>query len=302
MGAFQILLIRVGFLIFRLVPVRIIGGIGAGIGRVLFFILAKHRNIALRNLARIYPEKERVWRKRIARESFAELGRTIFELPHVFLRSKEFLKSRIEVEGEEGFRDAIEQGQGVFLTACHHSNWELGALSCSLFGYKSNNMYRPIKNEAVDKYLQQFRGRFGSRLQSRNNSLRWFSKALKNGEIIGIMIDQHMSQGIQVPFLGHVSNTTALPVPFIVRKQIPTFGVALERIERSFHFKLRFWRIEMPVLTHDKTKDAYHIMRNINESFTSSIHKRPELWLWLHRRWLVLEQESDIAEVVHGTP
>ena len=75
--------IRLLFWGIRLLPVRLVGAIGAGIGRTAFFLFSRRRNIALKNLNRIYPDREEAWRKKVGRESFAELGRTMFELPHV---------------------------------------------------------------------------------------------------------------------------------------------------------------------------------------------------------------------------
>ena len=276
------------------------GAIGAGIGRIAFTLVSRHRLIALNNLKRVYPDKSEVWRQKVGRESFAELGRTMLELPHVFLRSKTFLLSRVEVEGEEAFRQAMEQKQGVFINACHHSNWELGALMFSLLGYDSSIIYRPIKNPELEDYLKQCRERFGCTMQSRFDGLRWLPKTLNRGGSIAVMVDQHMSQGIEVPFLGHPSSTTALPATFAIRNQTPLFGVAIKRLGRSFRFRLEFWPINPPELTGDKESDTQNIMRAITESFAPIIHERPELWLWIHRRWLLLDEQESLSEASHG--
>ncbi len=293
--------IRLLFWGIRLLPVRLVGAIGAGIGRTAFFLFSRHRNIALKNLNRIYPDREEAWRRKVARESFAELGRTMFELPHVFLRSKAFLLSRVEVEGEELFRETMEQKNGMFLNACHHSNWELGGLMISLLGYGSSIIYRPIKNQELENYLKACRERFGATVKSRFDGLRWLPKTLNRGGCIAVMVDQHMSQGIQVPFLGHMSNTTALPATFVIRNQIPVFGVAIERMGRSFRFRLKFWPITTPELTGDKEYDTCKIMQSITGSFEDTIHTRPELWLWVHRRWLVLDEQEMVSGAVDGT-
>lgn len=295
------LTVRLLFWGMRLLPVRLAGALGAGVGRIAFFLISRHRNIALNNLKRVYPDRTTSWRHRIGRESFAELGRTMFELPHVFLRSKAFLLSRVKVEGEEPFRRAMEAKKGVFINACHHSNWELGALMFSLLGYDSNIIYRPIKNRELENYLKQCRERFGCTMQSRFDGLRWLPKALNRGGSVGVMVDQHMSQGIEVPFLGHPSSTTALPATFAIRNQTPLFGVAIERTGRSFRFHLKFWPITPPELTGDKEYDTQRIMGAITESFDSIIHERPECWLWIHRRWLLLDERELKSEKINSS-
>jgi len=302
MQLLQAILIRTVFWCVRLLPVRLAGAIGAGLGRLAYYLDARHRSVTLRNLARIYPQHDRRWRQSKARESFAELGRTTFELPHVFLRSKSFLLSRIQIDGEQAFREAMQEGHGVFLAACHHSNWEMGALMFSLLGYKSTIIYKPLRQAPLESYLKRCRERFGACMRSRLDGLRWLPKALKDGASIAVMIDQHQSNGVPIPFLGHLANTTTLPAAFAFKYGTPVFGVALHRLGKGFHFRLQFWPIPTPEASGDKSADHYHLMHDISQSFGPIIRTRPELWLWSHRRWRVLEQEKQLYEVVHGTP
>ncbi len=298
----QTILIQVVFWLIRCLPVRLAGALGAGLGRAGFYLDNRHRSVTLCNLARIYPQHDRQWRRHKARESFAELGRTTFELPHVFLRSRSFLRSRVQIDGEQAFREAMQEGHGVFLAACHHSNWEMGGLMISLLGYKSIIIYKPLRQAPLESYLKRCRKRFGACLRSRLDGLRWLPKALKDGAPISIMIDQHQSNGVPIPFLGHLANTTTLPASFAFKHGTPVFGVALHRIGKGFHFRLQFWPIPTPESSGDKNADYYHLMHDISRSFEDIIHQRPELWLWPHRRWRILEQEQQLCEIVHGTP
>ena len=295
-------LVKLVFWLVRLLPVRVVGGVGAGCGRIAYYLVRRHRNIAITNLTRVYPHKTRQWRHKTARASFAELGRTCFEFPHVFLSSKEFLLSRVEVQDVEVLHNAMNEEHGVFFAAAHHSNWELGALMLSMLSCNAHIIYRPLKNKLLESYLKQCRERFGAHMESRLQGLRWLPKALRKGECVAVMIDQHMSQGTPIPFLGHLGNTTTMPAAFVLRQQTPVIGVALERKGKGFHFILRFWRIEMPEVGEDKEANMVHVMQTICDSFEPVIHARPELWLWLHRRWLILEQDKEISKVVFGTP
>ncbi len=302
MRTLQAILIRMIFWGIRFLPVRLAGALGAGLGRLAYYIDARHRSVALRNLARIYPQHDRRWRRYKARESFAELGRTTFELPHVFLRPRKFLLSRVQIDGEHAFREAMQEGHGVFLAACHHSNWEMGALMISLLGYKSTIIYKPLRQAPLESYLKHCRERFGARLLSRHAGLRWLPRALKDGASIATMIDQHQSNGVPIPFLGHLASTTTLPAAFALKLGTPLFVVALHRMGKGFHFRLQFWPIPTPEASGDKNADYYHLMHDICRSFEDIIHQRPELWLWPHRRWRILEENPQLREAVHGTP
>ncbi len=303
MKILHILLVPGIFWLIRLIPVRLAGAIGAGFGRMGFYLIKRRRNIAVRNLTRIYPGRDRRWRQRIARESFAEMGRTVLEIPHVFLRSKTFLKSRMQVEGKDEYLAAMARGTGVFNILYHHSNWEMCGLMYATLGFNVDVIYRALKPPSLDVFMKRGRERFGISMHPRQQGLRWLPKALKQGHSIAILLDQHLSGGMPVPFLGHLANTTTLPAAFILKHGTPVFGMALHRIGKAFRFRLQFWRIDMPAITGDKHADLYRIMHCIGKSFEPVIHQRPELWLWSHQRWKLLEEHHrGITGAVHGAP
>ncbi len=280
--------VRLLFTILRLIPVRLLGAFGAGLGRMVYYLDARHRQIAMRNLTRVYPNQSDTWKRKISRESFAELGRTSFELPHVYLRSKTFLFSRIEIENEQALLQAESLGKGVVLTACHHSNWELGALCMSMLGHHTEVIYRTVRQPALDHFVLQARSRFGATLRARDTGLRWIPRALKNNHCVAVMVDQHLSNGTPVPFLGHEGLTTTMPAIFTNKYHTPVIGVELHRIGKGFHFRLKF----RPIPVDKQLTDEVETMQVICNSFASMIHQRPELWLWIHRRWLYLDEKE----------
>lgn len=285
MYVFQLTAIRAVFFLMRLLPVRWCGAMGAGLGRLLYQFDKKHQKTSLDNLALIYPEKDKGWHDHIARESFAELGRTLFELPHVFLRSRSFLRSRVTIKGEAAFNEAMAKNQGMFLMASHHSNWELGGLMISLLNYNSSIIHSPLRQPALEAFLSACRCRFGAQLHARKEGLRWMPRALRQGRCAAIMIDQHQVNGMPIPFLGKNAMTTTLPAAFVYKYGTPIYSVILHRDQHDFRFCLEFKEIEVPEQGDDKDQNAYELMSHVNAYFSQEIHERPELWLWSHRRW-----------------
>jgi len=283
------------FHILSLLPVRMTGALGAGIGRLFYYLDKRHRHIALRNLSRIYPEQGQSWRRHIARESVAEMGRTLFEMPHVFLRSRAFLLSRIDYDGVDEAKSLIASGQSVIFTTCHHSNWELAAQTMALLDCPSDQIYRALRQQPLDILLKKWRERFGNTLHSRSENIRWLPKAIRSGHAVALMIDQHLSTGEPIPFLGHQANTTTLPTIFTIKKDIPVFAATLHRIGHQFRFRMEFRQVSFPPKTLHKQRDIIERTRMISDAFAPAIHARPELWLWVHRRWLYLDEQEDMA-------
>jgi len=286
--------VKLIFYVVRLIPVRLTGAIGAGLGRIAFFLVKRHRNIALHNLRRVYPHKNPAWHKATALASFAELGRTTFEMPHVFLRSREYLKSRIEIDGAEEVQQAISAGRGVIFVGFHFSNWELGAQALSLSGFPCSQIYRPLRQKPLEEMLSHWRERFGNKLHSRDESIRWIPKTLKQGGVLALLADQHLSNGVPVPFLGHLAKSTIMPAVYARKYDTPVFSGILHRIGHGFHFHFELRQIDFPEASDNVDQDLCDFTEATYANYAEAIHQRPELWLWVHRRWLYLdEQEED---------
>ncbi len=286
------------------IPVQWINKLGVLIGLTFYYLDRKHRSITLRNLARIFPERPKQERIQLAKQAFAQVGRTLMEIPYVYLSSRETLFSHVQIEGEEILKDALAENKGVFLMAAHFSNWELMGMMPSMLGYETSNIYRPLNQKPLDAFTLASRTRFGTHLYPRNTGLRWLVKALKNNHCIIVALDQHMGagNGIRVPFLGHLASTTGLPAPFVIKSGTPMVGMALERRHDSFAFKLKFWRIAAPEVTGNKINDEIAVMTAACASFDDVIKSHPEQWLWMHRRWRAIETDENMTNVVHGAP
>ncbi|OIP98836.1 MAG: hypothetical protein AUK35_09530 [Zetaproteobacteria bacterium CG2_30_46_52] len=287
-----------------LLPMPILSALGATLGLAYYYLDKRHRAITLRNLARIFPEKPRVERIRLAKAAFKQNGKTVLEIPRVFTFSKEKLLDVVSVEGEDILQEALAENKGVFLMAAHFSNWELMGLLPSMLGYETSTIYRPLNQAPFDAFTLESRTRFNTHLYSRKAGLRWLLSALKNNHCIIVAIDQHMGagNGILVPFLGHLSSTTNLPAPFVARNQTPMVGMALVREGNAFQFTLKFWRIPAPVATGDKEHDGVAVMTAACETFDAVIKGHPEQWLWMHRRWRAIEPNEALKNIVHGAP
>ncbi|MDQ7057978.1 MAG: lysophospholipid acyltransferase family protein [Ghiorsea sp.] len=285
------------------VPMPIMHALGDALGWLYYRLDKRHRGIALRNLARVFPEKPKKERTKIAKQAFKQMGRTLLEIPYVFSAGSDDLLKHVAIEGKDVLTHALAQQKGVFLLASHFSNWELMGLMPAMLGYQTSMIYRQLNQKPLDAYTLASRSRFGTQLYSRNTGVRWLLKALKNNHCIVSALDQHMGagNGIKVPFLGHIASTSHLPAPFVA-KGVPMVGMALVRQNNDFKFTLKFWDVPCPELSDNKAQNEVTIMTAACKSFDDVIKANPEQWLWMHRRWRAVETDEALTQVVHGAP
>ncbi len=110
-------------------------------------------------------------------------------------------------------------------------------------------------------------------------------KAIRSGRITGLLIDQDArNDGIFVPFFGRQASTTPTLALLAIRTGAPIVPfLSLPGPKGS-------WRIiYLPAFVADPEADRGLEVQRITARCTALlegwIRDRPELWLWMHRRW-----------------
>jgi len=107
-----------------------------------------------------------------------------------------------------------------------------------------------------------------------------------------LLADQHLSNGIPVPFLGHLAKSTIMPAVYARKYNTPIFSGVFRRIGHDFRFHLEFRQINFPEASDNADQDLYDFTEITFANYEDAIHQRPELWLWIHRRWLYLDEQE----------
>jgi Kdo2-lipid IVA lauroyltransferase/acyltransferase len=273
-----------GFGLVRLLPIDLVSAIGGFFGRVIGPKLGITRR-ARRNLARAFPEKSRAEIEALVRGMWDNLGRVVFEFPHVRHLRPLTDRRRFEVIGAEHIRALKSDGKAGVLFSAHVANWEMVPLLVSEIGLPTLIFYRPPNNRLVDGLI-----RFARRLPNvtpapkGSEGARAAIATLKQGGHVGALIDQKMNDGILVPFFGRDAMTASAVAEFARRYACPIVGINVERIAGA-RFRLI---VEPPITiepTDDRTGDVRAAMTRLNRIVEGWIRARPEQWLWLHNRW-----------------
>ena len=179
---------------------------------------------------------------------------------------------------------AIAEGKGVVLLAAHFSNWEvLGAYILKRFS-RFTAIARPMKNPFVEKWVQSKRGSGGMKIILHRQAVRASLKWVREGNIIGILVDQNLYTGGEfVNFFGRPAATTTLPALLHARTKAPV--IITYSIREGRGFKAVFTPpIPPPVNLEGKDSIVEHT-QEISSQLEQIIRQSPENWFWIHNRW-----------------
>ena len=266
----------------RLLPFSWASNLGGFFART-FGPMLKKSNVARRNLKAAFPEKSDIKIEAIVREVWDTLGRAAFEFPLMDRLLKGDDRARVEVEGREHLDAALASGKPVLFFGAHLGSWELMPVSAGLLDFRCNIFYRAPNNPLL---LKLFTGRKaqGELIPKGSAGAKRAFTLLKQGENLGILVDQKLNDGIAVPFFGRDAMTSTALAEFALRFGAPMIPIRCTRLPGA-----RFKLVYGPPLDFTKTDvrkdDVETIMTLVNAMIEGWIRETPGQWLWLHKRW-----------------
>jgi KDO2-lipid IV(A) lauroyltransferase len=212
------------------------------------------------------------------------LGRVAAEYPHLGeITAPE--SGRIDWIDTASVRAMRDQGTAAILVSAHLANWEIMPTAAIQRGVPMTIIVREPNNPFVRPLIERARGVAGGVRASKGlPGAKAAVGALRQGQVLGLLYDQKLNDGISVPFFGIEAMTPAAPAQLALRFGCPLVPVRVERLGPGRFRLASFEALALPD-SGDRQADTIAVMAALNEILEGWIRDRPEQWLWLHRRW-----------------
>ena len=270
-------------------PLALAFRVGEAVMLLVYWIAVPIRRVGLTNLAIAFPDRPLGERKRILRASVLNLGRMVAELAHLPHLSDEQLRDMVRFEDETWWREAIgwERPTGVLILSGHFGNWELLVYAQGRRGYPVRMVHRPMRNPLIDRWLNAFRARAGTRLVRKHHAAAEVLRALREKQLLVIPFDQNSTRnlGVFVDFFGVPASTNAGIARIGLRADAPIVPVFIVRQGSSAHHLVHILPIIFPEHTGDPKADVLRTTERLSAIFEDMVRRYPEQWLWVHKRW-----------------
>ncbi|MFL1463620.1 lipid A biosynthesis lauroyl acyltransferase [Roseococcus sp. DSY-14] len=274
-------LVRAVFALLRALGPDRASALGAFLAPRLGRLTRNHRH-AMDNLRLAFPDKTEAERAAIAREAWANLGRTTCEYVHL-----DALFDRAEADEATHARFAALKASGkpALVFAAHLANWELPAVAAHRMGQPAAILYRTPNNRRIAADIVALREPIMGRLIPAGLAapIR-MAEALDEGLTLGMLVDQRFGRGPRVPFFG----VPAASNPFLARLArrfgAPVHGLRAIRLPGG-RFRLELTEpLELPRDARGQV-DVEAATAMVNRIIEGWVREHPGQWLWMHRRW-----------------
>jgi lauroyl/myristoyl acyltransferase len=294
MDALLYAVVRTLVAVVQALPLTWVAHLGRAGGALAYWLDARHRRVALRNLAMCFgAEKSAAEITRLAKENFRRIGENYAGAVKTSAMDWEDLRAHVEAPGAEKVLPPPGQPRRNCIVAIgHFGNFELYARFGQFVpAYQSATTYRALRQASLTRLMQELRARSGCLFFERRTEGRALKNALQRGDILlGLLADQHAGEnGYRIPFLGHDCSTSTAPAVLALRYGCPLFtGIC-------FRVGLARWRIEVgeeiPTHADGRPRASLEIMRDVHRAFEEAVRRDPANWFWVHNRWKTTGRE-----------
>lgn len=256
---------------------------GRMLSRLAFRIRPADVDLARRNLALAFPDRDTAWRERIVDEATARLGENLHDALTLRRRARRGFDDVTDDGARAVLRDLAAEGNGVLILTGHFGCWELlGAWLAHVMG-ELTVVTGVVRNPAVDRLLNDRRRALGLNPVPRDGDLRPLLRALRSGGAAALLMDQNVkSESVDVPFCGTPAPTAVGLARLARRTGSPILPLA---IGRDGHGHRVIHQPPLRAEDHDGYSDERALLAACNGALERFLARNPAEWVWFHDRW-----------------
>jgi lipid A biosynthesis lauroyl/palmitoleoyl acyltransferase len=265
--------------IFAQFPIFLQVFLGEILGILLRILLTRKYNIALINIQKCFPEKNKTQIKKLVKQHFSALGMSFFEMSSCFYLGDKRLKKRYKIEGCSHLQHALDENKNILLLVGHLTTMMLaGRMLLQNFAFA--DVYRPQNNALFDFEMHRVFEKHGATMLSVKD-LKGLVKTLKSGVPIWYAFDQDLGgkNSIFAPFFNIQTATIQAPAKLTKNENTQALAVSFMRKNNQYHLKIS------PPLENYPNNTPLESATRLNAILETQIQQAPEQYLWIHRRF-----------------
>jgi KDO2-lipid IV(A) lauroyltransferase len=253
--------------------------------------LPEHR-VGRGNLAAAFPDKTPAEIERILVGVWDNVGRVAAEFAHIdrlHIVDPERPGSEDITYDDESlqrfYRLRSDTKPGLLFTA-HLANWELTAYVAAAYGLHATLLFRRPNIAAVSDAIIKIRAdSMGTLVPNGLDAPVRLLRALQSGSLVGMLVDQHFSRGVDVTFFGRTCKTNPLLAQLARHIECPIYGTRVLRLPDRNRFRVEVTEEIAPARDAEGRIDIQGTMQIVTSVVEGWVREHPDQWLWLHQRW-----------------
>lgn len=272
-------------LIFSRLPLKMLYLFSDLIFFVLYYVVGYRKKVVLQNLKNSFPEKPAHEIRRIHKDFFKNFSDYLVETFKSFTISSNELRVRMQHINQDVFQDAKNEGKNVILLAGHVFNWEwLTALAKIIPQENSFPVYRKVQSSFWEEKMKSIRNRFGNQSLEAREVIRHIFRNPNDGNSVYMFVADQTPHYSEVTYgLNFLNQKTPAFVGYdklSTRMELAFIYCDMKKVGRGY-YQVNYYRI----YPESERFQEYEVVKQFHKLLENTIDRRPDNYLWSHRRW-----------------
>jgi Kdo2-lipid IVA lauroyltransferase/acyltransferase len=223
--------------------------------------------------------------EKLTYETFESFITNAFEMSALKYLTTEELKNKLSVNGLNNLEAALSKKKGAIIISAHFGLWEFVPPWITASGYQTTTVVRRQNNKHIDAWFEEMRQKHGGKTTDSGFGIREILRALKNGEILALMVDQDNGKaGIFVKFFDEWASAPTGPAIISLKTGAPVVPLAAYPDYENKH-RLEIFEPIYPQNYINDLAGQQKFTQDYTKIIENMIRQDPKLWFWVHRRW-----------------
>lgn len=268
------------------------------LGNMMFRFDRKHRERAMGNLRRAFPELNEPQREDIARRSMQEL--VMFFVEVMFTTRLVRIDTWTRYVELGTFRDSLallmRRNEGLIMLTAHYGNFEILGYLLATLGFPTASVARPLDNKYISDWVFGVREKLGQRMIIKKGATEEVTEELDKHGAVSFVADQNAgSKGIFVDFFGRKASTYKSIGLVAMNYNVPIVIGYARRINDQFRFHIGVQDIIHPADWQAQDDPLRYITQRYTSAIEAFVRTDPGQYWWVHRRWKT-RPKGEVAE------
>jgi len=258
------------------------------LGGLLYRFDRKHRERALANLRRSFPELSERQREVLARRSMEELFMFFVEMFYTtrLIRIDTWARYIVLENFQKPLELMMDRKGGLIMLTGHYGNFEILGYLLATLGFPTSSVARPLDNPYLSEFVFGVREKQGQRIIAKKGATEDVVEVIEGNGAVAFVADQNAgTKGLFVDFFGRKASTYKSIGLLAMQYDTPVIIGYSRRINDEFKFAVGAQDIIYPQEWKAQDDPLRYITQRYTKALEDIVRQDPGQYWWVHRRW-----------------
>ncbi len=255
----------------------------------LFFILVAavgyRREVITSNLKRAFPDKNKQFIRKTRIKFYRHFCDLFIETIALMHANPHKIQKRVELVNFHLINEALDNKKDIIGVVGHYGNWEWIPTINLVINASGCSVYRPLKDPYFDRFMIHLRSLFNSTNFPLKSTVKEIIKMKQSNQrfVLGLIADQSPSTfelQFWTTFLTQKTPVLLGPEKLCKLADTELFFFRMDKLRRG-----KYQLTAVPYPGNVKTDAEFTATKWHVKQLEDQIYRKPELWLWSHKRW-----------------